>query len=751
MPDVEQRFFDRPILNSPYEYPARHWELDEERQPTNRVVERRRNVSLITPIPAARKRRGRQQEMVFDEAARALGSDGQQYDLTAIIESVRHGVDEWRRLPRAQWRVTPETARLLRHWRHHRFSDFRPFFCQVEAVETVIWLTEVAPQPGRAGRQFLDHLKAANEQANPDLPRLALKLATGAGKTTVMAMLIAWQTINAVRHPGSRRFTRGFLVVTPGLTIRDRLRVLQPNDPDSYYRSRELVPRDMLGDLGRAKIIITNYHAFMPRETQEISRGGRALLQGRGPELRTLESEGQMLQRVMPGLMGMKNVMAFNDEAHHCYREKPEQDSDEGRLTGDDRQEARQNKEAARVWISGLEAVRRKLGLSRVIDLSATPFFLRGSGYAEGTLFPWTMSDFSLMDAIECGIVKLPRVPVADNIPGADMPKFRNLWEHIGKRMPRKGRAKSAALDPLSIPVELQTALEALYGHYVKIFDQWREAGIEVPPCFIVVCNNTATSKLVYDYVSGFQRRREDGSTSAGARTAGTVPQLRRLRQTARQTAHPADRQRAARLRGRARQGLGPPRTTRPNVFAGRSSRRTGDRRQAESLSDQDLLREVMNTVGVAGRLGGATRCVVSVSMLTEGWGRAYRHPHPRGARIRHPAPVRAGGGPRPAPPVLRSERRESVRRRVRRRARHPVRLHRRAGRRQMRRSHARPSRSRRSAPTGTPARSGFRASRATASSCPTSTWTPSSARTRRSCSPRRSSVRPSPTTPDHW
>ena len=156
----------------------------------------------------------------------------------------------------------------------------------------------------------------------------------------------------------------------------------------------------------------------------------------------------------------------------------------------------------------------RKQGVARVIDLSATPFFLRGSGYAEGTLFPWTMSDFSLMDAIECGVVKLPRVPVADNIPGGDMPRFRNLWEHIRTRMPKKGRGKAKDLDPLSIPVELQTALVALYGHYEKTFHLWEKAGIRVPPCFIVVCNNTSTSKLVYDYISGFQRENEDGSTT---------------------------------------------------------------------------------------------------------------------------------------------------------------------------------------------------------------------------------------------
>ena len=617
---MEQGFFEQPILNSPYEYPARHWELDENRQPTNRIVDRRRSVTFITPIPAARKQRLNQPELGLDDADRTPDQDGQQYELMRMIESVRHSVGEWRRLPRAQWRVTPETARLLDHWRHHQFSDIRPFFCQVEAVETVIWLTEVAPGPGREGRQFVQRLQVANEAANPGLGRLALKLATGAGKTTVMAMLIAWQTINAVRHPGSRRFTRGFLVATPGLTIRDRLRVLQPNDPDSYYQSRELVPRDLLGDLNRAKIVITNYHAFMPRETQDISRGGRALLQGRGPELRTLESEGQMLQRVMPGLMGMKHIMAFNDEAHHCYREKPDEDSDEGKLKGDDRTEAEKNKEAARVWISGLEAVQRKLGLSRVLDLSATPFFLRGSGYAEGTLFPWTMSDFSLMDAIECGIVKLPRVPVADNIPGADMPKFRNLWEHIGTRMPRKGRGKSAVLDPLSIPVELQTALEALYGHYVKIFDQWREARIEVPPCFIVVCNNTATSKLVYDYISGFQRQHEDGSS---ALVPGRLELFRNFDEYGNPLAKPhtllidSEQLDSGEALGKDFRAAA---TDEIERFRREIIARTGDRRQAESLSDQDLLREVMNTVGVADRLGGTTRCVVSVSMLTEGW-----------------------------------------------------------------------------------------------------------------------------------
>ncbi len=616
---MSNAFFERPILNSPYERPSKHWELDESGQPTQKIVETRRRVSFITPIPKPKKRKraAEQQQMVFDEG-KGLSDAAQQYDPTPIINELRQQVDAWRALPNPnQWQVTPETARLLQHWRHHNFASVRPFFCQVEAVETAIWLTEVAPH-SKAGKRILDHLDAANRDANPELSRLALKLATGAGKTTVMAMLIAWQTINAVRRPNSSRFSRGFLVVAPGLTIKDRLRVLQPNDPDSYYASRELVPNDMMDDLNRAKIVITNYHAFKRRERIELSKGGRALLRGRGEELDTLETEGQMLQRVMPDLMGLKNILVLNDEAHHCYREKP--DGDDEPLKGEDRKEAEKNNEAARLWISGLESVNRKLGLSRVIDLSATPFFLRGSGYAEGTLFPWTMSDFSLMDAIECGIVKLPRVPVADNIPGADMPMFRNLWEHIRAKMPKKGRGKTSQLDPLNLPPQLQTALEALYGHYEKTFALWEKAKISVPPCFIVVCNNTAASKLVYDFISGFHRENDDGSTSL---QNGRFELFRNFDASGNPLPRPntllidsEQLESGEALDDRFREMA----ADEIERFRREIVERTGDPRAADNLTDQDLLREVMNTVGKHGRLGGSVRCVVSVSMLTEGW-----------------------------------------------------------------------------------------------------------------------------------
>jgi type III restriction enzyme len=619
-------FYENPILNSPYAEPSRYHPLDEEGQPLDGPPRQgRRKSELITPVPKPRKRKrkkaNKDQGKLDLHSADGVSTEEQEYNPTPIINEIRTHVGAWRNASPATWGVTPATARLLNHWRSYNYQGARPFFCQVEAMETIIWLTEVA----KARKQYAhiwEHILGANEQANPELVRLAMKMATGAGKTTVMAMLIAWQTVNAVRASSSKTFSRGFLVIAPGITIKDRLRVLLPNDIDSYYRSRELVPTDMVDDINKAKIVITNFHALQLKEVLQVNKVSRSMLQGRHEPIATKETEGQMVRRVAEELMGLEHVVVINDEAHHCYREKPNNKDIED-LKGDEKAEAQKENEAARLWINGIEAFKRKLGARAVYDLSATPFFLRGSGYAEGTLFPWTVSDFSLMDAIECGIVKLPRVPVADNIPEADVPIFRELWEHIRDDMPRKGRGKAQGdLDPQSLPAKLQTALVALYNHYEETFEKWRQVGIDTPPVFIVVCNNTSTSKLVYEWISGWQRPVAEDSEELRTVHHGNLSLFSNFDEHGNRLPRPNtllidskqlesgealddDFRRAAALE--------------IEQFKREIAQRSGAGEVGE-LSDAELLREVMNTVGKKGRLGEQVRCVVSVAMLTEGW-----------------------------------------------------------------------------------------------------------------------------------
>ena len=613
---MTETFYEQPILNSPYEEPKRHHALDEDGQPTdNPPIAGRRRSELITPVPKPRKRRKKadpKQAKMDLQSGDGISTEEQEYNPTPIINEIRSHVADWRRLPsQTDWGVTPATARLLKHWRHHDFQGIRPFFCQIEAVETVIWLTEVA-RTQKTHKRFWDHIQGANEQANPALIRLALKMATGAGKTTVMAMLMAWQTVNAVRSPTSKLFTRGFLIVSPGITIKDRLRVLQPNDLNSYYKSRELVPADMLEDINKSKIVITNYHAFQLRELMDTNKVGKSLLQGRGESLNTQETEGQMVRRVAEELMGFKNIVVINDEAHHCYREKPGNENIAD-LKGDEKKEAEKENKAARVWINGIEAFKRKLGVRAIYDMSATPFFLSGSGWAEGTLFPWTVSDFSLIDAIECGIVKLPRVPVADNIPGADVPIFRNLWDHIGKDMPKKGKLTG---DPLAIPDILKTALHTLYKHYEETYDKWDRAGIETPPVFIVVCNNTSTSKLVHEWISGWQRPNEDGEEVFEHN--GHLKLFRNFDEYD----NPFPRPNTLLIDSQQIESGELDKNFRAMAAAEIEQFKRERRQRGEhgEISDAELLREAMNTVGKKDRLGEKVRCVVSVSMLTEGW-----------------------------------------------------------------------------------------------------------------------------------
>jgi type III restriction enzyme len=606
-------FYERPILNSPYGAPAYHHPLDDKGQPLDSDPRRGRRPSrFIVPVPASRKKASAAQASLELET----------YTENALINEVRGYLDSWRTIPNpADWGVTAATQRLLDHWRNHDFSGPRPFFCQLEAVETMIWLTEVAPKRA-ATKGLLEQIAKANEEANPALFRLAMKMATGSGKTTVMAMLIAWQTVNAARKD-LKDFSRAFLIITPGITIRDRLRVLLPSEPDNYYETREIVPPEMLPEIRRAEIVITNYHSFQHRETMSLPKVARSFMQGNAPEpIKTTETDAQMLDRACGKLLNFDRVNVINDEAHHCYRHKVGADA-EGALTGEEKKEAAENEEAARLWINGIEALDRKLskGVRAVYDLSATPFFLRGSGYPEGYLFPWVVSDFSLMDAIESGIVKLPRVPVTDNLVGTDTVVYRDLWKHIGKGLP-KSAAGANKLSPFDLPPTLQTALHALYSHYEGEFDRWQRAGISVPPVFIVVCQNTAISKLVFEWIAGFER----GDAQEGERAAfhaghlelfrnydehgGRLPRPRTLLIDSRQI------ESGDALDKGFREAAGPE----IEQFKRELASREGAGNAQSETSESALLREVMNTVGRPGKLGEQIRCVVSVSMLTEGW-----------------------------------------------------------------------------------------------------------------------------------
>ena len=338
------------------------------------------------------------------------------------------------------------------------------------------------------------------------------------------------------------------------------------------------------------------------------------------------ESPDQMVRRVCRELGGKKGVIVINDEAHHCYRRRQTADlpdADEPKLKGDERKEAEKRDEEARVWISGLEAVKAKLGARVVYDLSATPFFLRGSGYSEGTLFPWVVSDFSLIDAIESGIVKVPRVPVADDQMTGDQPTYRELWINIRDDLPKKGRGTDKLTGPPKLPAMLEGALQALYGHYEKSYKRWegnaeaRARGL-TPPVFIVVCNNTNVSKLVFDYVAGWERGHSHGTTHVVRGKLGIFSNERDGGWVSRPNTILVDSEQLESGEAMSDDFKKIAATEIDEFKADLRVRFPG--RNVDDITDEDLLREVMNTIGKPGKLGEQVKCVVSVSMLTEGW-----------------------------------------------------------------------------------------------------------------------------------
>ncbi|MGH9068872.1 MAG: DEAD/DEAH box helicase family protein, partial [Acidimicrobiales bacterium] len=428
-----------PILNSPFDPPQSHFELGRE-GPTGRLLPGRRPSESFIPVPTSRKGRraggnGVQGSFDFDPT-------GERRERNELINEIRRAVERWRSL---HWSgATPYTRKLLAHWSAAPPTRDDPvLWCQREAAETAIFLAEVAGRHGTA--DYRPRLQAQNALHNDGLPRIGIKMATGAGKTVVMAMLIAWQAINKVMSPADARFSKRFLVVTPGITIRDRLGVLHPEREDNYFKERDLVPTELWDALLQAQIEIVNYHAFLPRDAKEIqgvAANTRKLLRGGHPGTADAfeETPDMVAARVLrPFGSGRGEIVVLNDEAHHCYQDKL-LDDPTAKL---DREEQDRNRDA-RVWFKGLLDLRRRAGIKAVYDLSATPYYLKGSGYNEGFIFPWVVSDFSLMDAIESGIVKIPRIPVDDDASGKE-PVYLNLWDNIVPPLPKRRMGKGHA------------------------------------------------------------------------------------------------------------------------------------------------------------------------------------------------------------------------------------------------------------------------------------------------------------------
>lgn len=596
---------DSPILNSPYEQPDRHYVIGPQ-GPSGEIRDGRRPSESFIPIAVTKKGKGGEQA-TFD-----FDATGERRERNSLINDIRRDVARWRMSGEFPG-VTPITRKLLQHWADP-IRENRVLFCQREAAETAVFLTEVAGRHGYT--DWRKRLELENEAHNSRLPRAALKMATGSGKTVVMAMLIAWQTLNKMYSPRDARFTDRFLIVTPGITIRDRLRVLLPEDTENYYDLRGLVPDDLRGGLSRARIVITNYHAFGLKDAKEIrgvARNTRLLLKGDRTEDAFKETPAAMVARVLRDLgADRQQIIVLNDEAHHCYQDKPVPAGEKV-----DRAQRDANEEA-RVWFRGLQAIARHVGIKQVFDLSATPFYLTGSGYHEGHMFPWTISDFSLMDAIESGVVKVPRTPVDDDAVDL-LVTYLRLWDFVGENLPKRA-AKGAVSDWLP-PPELEGALRSLHRSYTKAFRHW-EVNLsqhgETPPVFIVVCSNTVVSKLVHDWIAGVEVE-QDGEVIA--HTSGNLDLLSNV-VDGRPLARPrtilidsAQLESGDGIKADFKLAAG------AEIAAFKAEyRRRNPGADLGKITDEELLREVMNTVGKPGKLGEQVRCVVSVSMLTEGW-----------------------------------------------------------------------------------------------------------------------------------
>ena len=568
------------ILHTPYAEPTRHWQLDDRGLTTGSTTPGRRLSSTQLPVPSP------------TGAATDWTPPDPKVEPHGTINEIRQHVGAWRA---GHWKgVAPRIQHLLEYWAREGVA-MRPFWCQREAAETLIWLFDAGrTQAPAAHADIVARLDLVNRRWNAGIPRVALKMATGAGKTNLMAMIALWWT---VRHPDGHV---EFLALTPGLTIRERLQVLADNDNEVWD---SVAPRGFDSDVKRMRWTIINFQAFQRQSVLDFggktaSRKEKKLLYGPGrrPDLESWrESDADMLDRLLKTHRGGGHITVINDEAHHCYTL---QGTDlAGSTTDDDEKEDRKR---AELWFGALRALRASDRLSQVFDLSATPMWLRRPASLKAETFPWTVSDFSLLDAVESGLVKVPRVPVNDQIeedgqPVHLHPRYRNIYLHNRKR------ALGAPLVP-----EVTEPLHQLYDHYAEeTLPVYAEKGRM--PVMIIVANTIENATALHRYIAGY---RDDliwkpGHLDLFSNVEPTTGKPKPVPATVlvhSRLDDPADRQAGSIATAIAEQA---------ELFAPDADT-SEDKRRA--------IRDVFMTVGRKGQPGEAIYCVISVGMLTEGW-----------------------------------------------------------------------------------------------------------------------------------
>ena len=567
---------EQPILCNPYEEPDAHWVYDTDTGEAVKQPGRRDAGYWYKTQPT-----GNQQLQLFQEEERA--------DLE-LVNKLRDDVRRWRA---ANYRnATNVTRELLRHWTRED-KERRLFFCQREAVETIIYIAEILRVDKRIGfnPQFTkaDLAKLVDSPNTPDIPdliRYGCKMATGSGKTVVMAMLIAWAFCNRGKVPSDERFPAAALVVCPNLTIKERLQVLRPESPDNYYDAFELIPTKLRPLLNKGKVLVTNWHQFAPES--EHSEGGQSYKVVNKGE----ETPDAFAKRVLGELHERAPIMVLNDEGHHAYRP----------ALADD--ELSKEHEEPTVWISGLDTINRACSIRFCVDLSATPFYIQGSGHPEGNPFPWLVSDFGLVDAIESGITKIPRLPVSDTT-GRPEPKFFRLWEAIQEQIPSGDRLSGKKPKPEAVYREAEDALSTLASQWKERFEyieQGSDAQEKTPPVMIIVCDNTKIAEHFFEKISGEEIREvveENNNQGKGKKKKQTVYGQGQIFPDLSNT---ESNSRTLRIDSK--------------ILAAAESE---DPRKNKTQAAEDL-RRVVATIGKPGQPGEQIRCVVSVAMLNEGW-----------------------------------------------------------------------------------------------------------------------------------